>query len=88
MSIAPRHELLFQLQAAKNRRSIAEMNCPHWDNENRGEGHDCCAELAAADQQVKDLRAALRAKEGFDAVMDAAVVSHKAELARAEWERS
>jgi hypothetical protein len=88
MSIAPRAAFLLKLQAAQNRRSIAEMNCPHWDLEGGGEGGECCLELHAAEDQVQQARAALRAKEGFDQVMDQAEVSHKAELERILWELS
>lgn len=50
-----KHSPLIALAAARSRYSLAVENCPHWDYESDGSGHACCAELTAAQYELRQL---------------------------------
>jgi len=58
-----KHSAIVGRAGAHARYRIAEENCPHWDYESDGGGHECCEELAAAIQELRRIKAALK-REG------------------------
>jgi hypothetical protein len=52
--------------AAHSRHRIAEENCAHWDYDGPGYGHECCAELAAAERALRLANRALRSQQVQD----------------------
>ncbi len=51
---------MVRLAAAKRRLLDAEGECPHWDYDQDGDGHDCCDEVRLARREVRLARAALK----------------------------
>lgn len=41
---------------ASARLRTARENCPHWDYESDGEGHDCCNEVQQAQHEYRRIR--------------------------------
>jgi len=55
-----RARLLARLEAARQRKRIAEECCPHWDYDSDGDGgHICCHEYEDARAAVKAARKAV-----------------------------
>lgn len=63
-----RHTALFDLPEALQRRRIAEENCPHWDYDGNEGNCTCCAELAAAEEAVRNIRRRIKKEQqrGFN----------------------
>ena len=47
-----------ELSDAKRRLHDAYEECPHWDYDEDGTGHDCCDAVASAKERVRRARAA------------------------------